>query len=102
DISTTKEKYYDWGIFGLGILNGRACVVSTYRLRRKRESDSLFYARLKKIVNHELGHVFGLEHCSSDKCLMEDACGKIKTVDEETGALCPDCASKVKNFLKPR
>ncbi|MEO0184872.1 MAG: hypothetical protein ABIL22_00010 [candidate division WOR-3 bacterium] len=102
DISTTKEQYHDWGIFGLGTLNGRVCVISTYRLRRKKASDSLFYARLKKVVNHELGHVFGLEHCPNDRCLMEDACGKIKTVDEETGALCPECASKVRNFLKQR
>ena len=31
DISTTKGEYDDWGIFGLGNLSGRACVVSDYR-----------------------------------------------------------------------
>lgn len=100
DISTTKGQYYDWGIFGLGSLGGRPCIVSTYRLRRKKASDSLFYARLKKVINHELGHVFGLEHCPNDRCLMEDAKGKIKTVDNETGAFCPECANSIKNLLK--
>ncbi len=32
DISTTKGEYDDWGIFGLGNLNGYSCVVSTFRL----------------------------------------------------------------------
>ncbi|RYD55256.1 MAG: hypothetical protein EOP83_21715 [Verrucomicrobiaceae bacterium] len=29
DISTTKDEHIDWGIFGLGEVDGRACVVST-------------------------------------------------------------------------
>jgi len=32
DISVTKDQHGDWGIFGLGQLAGRACVVSTFRL----------------------------------------------------------------------
>ncbi|MBM4355776.1 MAG: hypothetical protein FJ109_18630, partial [Deltaproteobacteria bacterium] len=35
DISTTKGKVKDWGIFGLGMVGGRSCVVSTFRLARK-------------------------------------------------------------------
>ncbi len=30
DISTTKGEHEDWGIFGLGEVGGRACVVSTF------------------------------------------------------------------------
>lgn len=100
DISTTKGEYYDWGIFGLGSLAGRTCVVSTYRLGKDKVSDSLFIERLKKVVNHELGHTFGLNHCPYKGCLMEDAKGKIKTVDSETGAFCPDCKEKLKELIK--
>jgi archaemetzincin len=35
DISTTKDEHVDWGIFGLGELDGRSCVVSTFRLGTK-------------------------------------------------------------------
>lgn len=34
DISTTKGRHADWGVFGLGELGGRAAVVSTYPLPR--------------------------------------------------------------------
>lgn len=35
NISTTKGKYYDWGVMGLGYCPGVSCVVSTYRLSKK-------------------------------------------------------------------
>jgi archaemetzincin len=91
DISTTKGKYYDWGIFGLGTINGSACVVSTFRLKKKNESEKLMIQRLIKVVNHELGHTFGLMHCPHKGCLMEDAKGTIKTVDNSNGNFCNDC-----------
>jgi archaemetzincin len=99
DISTTKGKYQDWGIFGLGYMPGRVCVISTYRLGRKKVSTQKFYKRLDKAVNHELGHNFGLDHCPNQGCLMEDARGTIKTVDNETGELCDDCKAKVRAIL---
>lgn len=100
DISTTKGDVYDWGIFGLGYMPGRVCVVSTFRLGRKKVGEMLFFERLVKVVNHELGHNFGLNHCPNQHCLMEDAKGTIKTVDGETGVLCPACQKQLKEFLK--
>jgi archaemetzincin len=99
DISTTKDPYPDWGIFGLGLLDGPVCVVSTYRLKRRASSD-LLAQRFVKVLNHEIGHTFGLNHCPSEGCLMEDAAGTIKTVDRETGALCPACRARLKARLK--
>jgi archaemetzincin len=95
DISTTKGNIDDWGIFGLGSMGGKACVVSTFRLGRG-ASRGLFYRRLVKVVNHELGHTFGLPHCPVDRCLMGDAQGTIVTVDRETGALCGQCKEKMR------
>jgi archaemetzincin len=91
DISTTKGDYPDWGIFGLGEINGKTCVVSTFRLKKKNSKRSLFLQRLVKVVNHELGHCFGFDHCPQKDCLMEDAKGTIKTVDSSDGYFCSKC-----------
>ena len=95
DISTRKEEFEDWGIFGLGQLGGRACVISTFRLRAGKATDSVFQARLVKVINHEIGHTFGLDHCPVVGCLMQDAGGKIATVDGESGKPCAECAIKL-------
>jgi len=100
DISTTKGEYYDWGIFGLGVLGGKSCVVSTYRLGKNKVSKKQFHERLVKVINHELGHTFGLSHCKNKGCLMEDAKGMIKTVDLETGRFCTECEQHLINVIK--
>ncbi len=94
DISTTKEAILDWGIFGLGQLGGRSCVISSYRLGRK-VSRAKLLERLGKVAGHEVGHTFGLAHCPNEGCLMSDACGKVATVDDETGQLCDACRKEV-------
>lgn len=95
DISTSKDVIDDWGIFGLGKLGGRSCVVSTFRLRSGKPTDPVFQVRLVKVVNHELGHTFGLDHCPAVGCLMQDAGGKIATVDGESGIPCAACAARL-------
>jgi archaemetzincin len=99
DISATKGDIYDWGIFGLGSLGGRACVVSTFRLQGK-AGRKLLEQRIAKVVNHELGHTFGLDHCPNFGCLMEDAEGTIKTVDRESGSFCEQCRKKLGDIVK--
>ncbi|MBU1077688.1 MAG: hypothetical protein KKH98_10370, partial [Spirochaetes bacterium] len=99
DISTIKGEYYDWGILGMGSLGGRACVVSTFRLKRKVSKNKML-ERLVKVVNHELGHTFGLEHCPEKNCLMQDAKGTVKTVDREQNVFCDSCKLKLLNLLK--
>jgi archaemetzincin len=98
DISTTKDSYSDWGIFGLGQLGGRVCVVSTYRLGKGVGGHDLPRARLVKVLNHEMGHTFGLEHCTTAHCLMEDAQGSMSTVDAEPGGLCAVCRKRVRSL----
>ena len=94
DISTTKEEVFDWGIFGLGQLGRRPCVISTFRLGRGVPHDKLLL-RTQRVAAHEAGHTFGLEHCPTPGCMMSDAGGKVSTVDEETGRLCERCRARV-------
>lgn len=99
DISTTKGSVQDWGIFGLGEMPGTACVVSIYRLvKRHKMERKAGLKRVIKVVLHEVGHTLGLYHCETPKCLMNDAQGTVKTVDNESGALCEVCQGIVRSL----
>lgn len=96
DISTKDEIHDDWGVFGLGFLGGPSCVVSDFRLKKSAKDKKHLQERLVKVVLHELGHTLGLPHCTADKkCLMRDAEGTIKSVDEEERYLCEGCKNKL-------
>ena len=94
DISTSKGEHEDWGIFGLGEVGGRACVVSTFRLNARGADEMKLRDRLRKVAVHEAGHVMGLDHCPQAGCVMADAESSISTVDGETGEFCKECTSK--------
>lgn len=55
DISTSIHGQYNYGIMGLSFRPGDACVVSTFRLKRK---DDLW-----KVTIHKFLHSRGLPHC---------------------------------------
>jgi archaemetzincin len=83
DISTTKGKLVDWGILGLGEMPGTASVISSFRCKKTARSPQHAIVRLAKVAVHEVGHTLGLPHCPTRGCLMEDAVGKVATVDGE-------------------
>ena len=89
-IKKPSYKYADWGIFGLGFMPGKSCIVSTFRLKEKN-----FRSRFIKICCHELGHNFGLPHCSDKSCIMQDAAETIKTIDNVKLNLCNSCKKKI-------
>lgn len=95
DISTSKDGFKDWGIFGLGELDGTAAVVSSHRLRRKARDAAQLRWRVTNTAVHELGHVLGLEHCEEPRCVMLDARGGITNTDESTGEPGPLCREKL-------
>jgi archaemetzincin len=83
DISTSKDAYVDWGVLGLGELPGKASVISSFRCKKTARGPRHAIVRLAKVAVHEVGHTLGLPHCPNLGCLMEDAVGKVATVDRE-------------------
>jgi archaemetzincin len=70
--------------FGHAIIGGSVAAVYLQRLLPHSYTDGndrlrdLFQNRLIKEVAHELGHTFGLRHCSRDSCVMY----KSKSIDD--------------------
>lgn len=93
DISTTKPPHDDWGIFGLGQMPGQSAVVSTFRLKKKARDAAQIENRLKNTALHEVGHTFGLDHCTEALCPMQDAEGSIANTDAANDAFGPLCTA---------
>ncbi|HEY6475376.1 MAG TPA: matrixin family metalloprotease [Polyangia bacterium] len=83
DISTTKGAVFDWGLLGLGQIDGPASVISEFRCRMRARGPAHARERLAKVAVHEAGHTLGLAHCPNRGCLMEDAEGRVATCDRE-------------------
>lgn len=103
DISTSKGKFKDWGVFGLGELGGTAAVVSGHRLWKKIADREKIRWRVTNTAVHELGHVLGLDHCEEARCVMLDAEGGIANTDGSTGVPGPACAAALERMspLRP-
>lgn len=82
-------------VFGEAQFKGRGAVVSSYRLRGDgNASDQVgcppLVSRLEKECLHELGHTFGLRHCSDPDCLMHYSVG-VECADRKFAFFCPAC-----------
>lgn len=81
-------------IFGQAYISGRICIISTHRLNPgfygAEENEALLLERCVKEALHELGHCFGLEHCSDRRCVMVFS-NSIADVDKKTKKFCEKC-----------
>jgi archaemetzincin len=92
EVSTTKGDIQDWGIAGLGSIQGLSCVVSTHIYRKHSKTRQVLLRRVGDLAVHELGHTLGFDHCETEGCVMADAKGKaIKSSDKSSGHYCERC-----------
>ena len=80
-----NEKSPTFGIFGISPVGGHVAVISSTLPSRKKHSDE----HLVKLMMHELGHSFELNHCKDEHCFMVDAEHGNKL--SKTPSFCPQC-----------
>ena len=85
-------------IFGQAKLNGYTGLASLYRLRNEHyglESDyDLLIERFSKVIIHELGHTFGLIHCSHPVCVMRSST-YVEDLDQKEKKFCHRCRTEL-------
>jgi archaemetzincin len=92
-------------IFGQAQLGGKVAVVSLHRLNQKfynkKEDSRLFFERAVKEAVHEVGHAFGIGHCTDTYCVMCFS-NSISDVDEKGIAPCQACRGKLQRIFTMR
>jgi len=89
-------------VYGEAQLGGRACIVSTARLKEglaPLTGQDTYLNRVVKEAVHELGHTFGLRHCPDPACIMH-YCRSIRDVDRKSDQLCRYCKILFEDELK--
>ena len=89
-------------VFGEAQLKGKHSIVSVCRLHEEfysgKTDEKLLLERAMKEVLHELGHNFGLLHCSSWDCVMHSSLG-IEEVDIKGNSYCSNCKETLSSYV---
>jgi archaemetzincin len=87
-------------VFGEAQLEGKAAVVSSFRLRDELyglpKNPERLKERLEKEAIHELGHTFGLIHCREPNCVMFTST-YAEEIDFKSKDFCHTCLAFLEN-----
>jgi archaemetzincin len=89
-------------VYGQAQVDGTVALLSLARLRQEYYGlpprPDLFSARVRKEALHELGHTFGLHHCTDSRCAMALSI-RIADIDAKRDKLCNGCAVRLTDRL---
>ena len=85
-------------LFGLARPSAGAAVVSTARLSnefygREGDEDDLIDRTVKESA-HEIGHLFGLDHCTMPECIMHNPL-TLDDLERKKRWFCPECKNQL-------
>jgi len=87
-------------VFGEADTSSGVAIISLFRLRQERYAlppdKELFLGRAIKEAIHELGHTYGLGHCSDGRCIMYFS-NTLMDTDKKQAAFCPKCRQILKS-----
>lgn len=90
-------------VFGEAQIAGQCAVISSYRLREEfyglPPNADLLHERLTKAALHELGHTFGLGHCSNWNCVMAST-HAVERLDLKVAGFCQGCLDVLNSSLR--
>jgi archaemetzincin len=108
-LAVTMEDLYpqsSWNfVFGMASLRERVGVFSFTRYdpafyggRRGKDYKKVILRRSCKVLAHEAGHMFGMEHCVYFSCCMNGS-NHLKESDSREVHLCPMCLRKLHHVV---
>lgn len=90
-------------VFGQANMGGPAALISLARLQQRfyglRDDQGLFFERAIKEAVHELGHTYGLGHCSNRRCVMAFS-NSLADTDYKGRGFCPRCRLALQGIIK--
>ncbi len=104
---TEKDLYADDlnFVFGQAEMPGQLAVISLARLHPSFyghvEKLKIFRQRMLKEAVHELGHTWGMKHCSNPVCVMHFSLS-LKDTDKKEYNFCDSCKKELSNKMKSK
>ena len=87
-------------VFGEADIGSGVAIISLFRLRQEHYAlppdKELFLERAVKEAIHELGHTYGLGHCSDGRCIMYFS-NTLTDTDKKQAAFCSKCRQILKS-----